>query len=275
MPTNKHFKDIKTCFCFLDETGLLYSARDKFFALGIIKCSEPQMLYNQIRKIRQKYNYDREIKWAGLDRKIRFDIAREFFNIFLSEDAKFNCIILNKEELDFQKYFQNNLYKVYQSFSVALLKLIIGKNPEEVIILLTDDYFTPDSEDLESAVKGIINDHYQKFIIAGICQINSKDSDILQLTDIILGAILYDLKKQKALIEDQNTYKRKFLNFLYQKLKIRKSFFINQFGFKTRNYVLSGDKIRATIFDSKRSRANKFIDKLKNKPWPVMGDACF
>lgn len=267
MPTNKHFKDIKTCFCFLDETGLLYSARDKFFALGIIKCREPQKLYSQIRKIRQRFKYDHEIKWAGLDRRIRFDIAREFFNVFLLEDAKFNCIILNKEELDFQKHFQNNLYKVYQSFSVALLKLIIGKKPEEVIILLADDYFTPDSENLESAIKGIINDHYKKFIIAGVCQINSKSSDLLQITDLILGAILYDLKKQKGLIDDQNTYKRKFLNFLYQKLKIRKSFFVNRFGF-TRNYVLSSDKIRATIFDSKRSKASKFVDKIKTSHGP-------
>ena len=269
MPINKHFKDIKTCFCFLDETGLLYSARDKFFALGIIKCREPQKLYNQIRKIRQKYNnYDYEIKWAELDRRIRFDIARDFFNVFLSEDAKFNCMILNKDELDFKKHFQNNLYKVYQNFSVALLKLVIGKNPEEVIILLTDDYFTPDGTDLEDRIKKFINDHYQKFIIAGVCQINSKSSDLLQMTDLILGAILYDLKKQSGLIEEQNTYKRKFLNFLYQKLKIKKSFFINQDGLETRNYVLFGDKIRATIFDSKRSTASKFVNKIKTSHGP-------
>jgi len=87
------------------------------------------------------------------------------------------------------------------------------------------------------------------------------------MTDLILGAILYDLKKQNNLIEDQNTYKRKFLNFLYQKLKIKKSFFINQYGF-TRNYVLSGDKIRATIFDSKRSKASKFVNKIKTSHGP-------
>lgn len=257
MPTSRHFKDIKICFCFLDESGLLYSKRDKFFGLGIIKCSEPQKLYNRIRKIRDKYKYTEEVKWANLDRKIRFDIAREFLNIFLTEEAKFNCIILDKNELDFEKYFQNNLYKVYQNFSVVLLKLIIGQKPEEVIILLTDDYFTPDGTDLEDKVKKFINDHYQKFIVAGVCQINSKSSDILQLTDLILGAILYDLKKQNNLIKNQNTYKRKFLNFVYQKLGIKRSFFRNTFGFKTRNYVLSGDKIRATIFDSKRSKRQK------------------
>jgi len=187
MLNNESFKDIKTTFCFLDETGLLYNTRDKFFALGIITCNNPQNLYSRIRKIRNKYNYREEVKWANLDRKIRFDIATEFFNIFLTEDAKFNCIILNKDELDFAKYFKNNLSRVYRNFSITLLKLIIGKEPKEVMILLTDDYFVSDSENLESAIKGIINDHYKKFVIAGVCQIDSKSSDILQLTDLILG----------------------------------------------------------------------------------------
>lgn len=253
MPTNKYFKDVKTCFCFLDETGLIYSARDKFFALGAIKCSEPERLYNRIRKIRYRYHYNEEIKWAQLDRRIRFDIAREIFNIFLQEDATFNCIILNKEELDFKANFQGDLYKVYCSFAVALLKLIIGKQPEEVIILLCDDYFTPDGTNLEVKIKKFINAHYQKFIMAGVCQINSKSSDILQLTDLILGSILYDLKKQHGIIGQQNTYKRKFLNFAYQKLGIQGSFFLKN-GWPTRNYVQSGNKLRATIFDCKRSR---------------------
>jgi len=111
--------------------------------------------------------------------------------------------------------------------------------------------------------------------VFGVCQINSKSSDLLQLTDLILGSILYDLKKQNNLIGKQNTFKRKFMNFVYQKLNIKNSFFINKFGFKTRNYVLSGDKIRATIFDCKRSVVKKITDRIKNKPWPTTGDACF
>lgn len=260
MPTSKKdFRDIKTCFCFLDETGLLYSPRDKFFALGIIKCSYPEKLYSRIRNIRNKYNYREELKWANLDRKIRFDVAREFFNIFLTEDVKFNCIILNKDKLDFKKHYNNDLYKVYRNFSIALLKLVISKNPEEVIILLMDDYFTPSRVGFEQAIKKIINDHYKNFVIAGVCQIDSASSDLLQLADLILGTIVYDLKKRAGIIIRQNTYKRKFLNFVYQKLKIKKSFFRDRFGFGTRNYVLSGDKIRATIFDFKRSTAKKFL----------------
>lgn len=257
MPTNKHFKDIKTCFCFLDETGLIHSEKDKYFSLGILKCNNPQRLYNRIRKIRSKFKYNEELKWSNLDRKIRFDMAREFFNIFLSENAKFNCIILNKEELDFSKYYNNNLYKVYINFTIVLLKLIIGKIPQEVVVLLADDYFSPDGTDIEVKIKKILNDHYKKFVIAGVCQIDSCSSDMLQITDLILGAISYDLKRESGLINGNSkggNYKRKFLNFVYQKLKIKKSFFRNTFGLKTRNYVLSGDKIRATIFDCRRSK---------------------
>ncbi len=264
MPINKeNFRDIKTCFCFLDETGLVYSPRDKFFALGIIKCSSPEKIYNRIRKVRDKYNYREELKWSSLDRRIRFDIAREFFNIFLTEDIEFNCIILDKEKLNFKKYFNNDLYKVYRNFTVALLKLIIGKKPKEIITLLADDYFTPDGINLECTIKKFTNDHYKNFVVAGVCQIDSKSSDLLQLTDLLLGAIVYDLKKQEKIISKQNTYKRKFLNFVYQKLRIRESFFKHRLGFRIPNFVSSENKIKATIFDKNKSITAKklLIDK--------------
>lgn len=136
---------------------------------------------------------------------------------------------------------------------------MIGKEPDEVMIVLADDYFSPPAINLEVTIKKFVNDHYKNFVIAGVCQIDSKSSDLLQLTDLILGAIIYDLKRQEGLVKKQNTYKRKFLNFMYQKLKIKKSFFRNNLGFKTRNYILSGDKIRATIFDCKRSLRKRSV----------------
>ncbi|MFH1412583.1 MAG: DUF3800 domain-containing protein [bacterium] len=256
MLNQKNFKDIKSLFCFLDETGLINSPRDKFFALGIIKSSNPERIYNKIRKIRDRYNYREELKWSNLDRKIRFDVAREFFNIFLSEKAIFNCLILNKEELDFESHYNNDLYKVYRSFTVVLLKLIIGKYPKEVLILLCDDYFSPEGTDLEITIKKFVNDHYQKFVIAGVCQIDSRSSDLLQLTDLILGTILCSLKIQNNIII-KNTYKRKFLNFVYQKLKINNSFFKNELNQEISNYVFEGDKIRASIFDHRKSIIGK------------------
>lgn len=158
--------------------------------------------------------------------------------------------------MDFAREYDNDLCKVYRSFTISLLKLIAGKLPQELLIVLADDYFTPEKLEIESTIKKFVNNHYENFVVAGVCQINSKSSDLLQLTDLILGSILYDLKKTEKIIEGSNVYKRKFLNFVYQKLNIKESFFINS-SRKTRNYVLSGDKIRATIFDCNRSTVKK------------------
>jgi hypothetical protein len=39
---NRDYREIKTSFCFLDETGFLYNGKDKYFALGIVKCLKPE-----------------------------------------------------------------------------------------------------------------------------------------------------------------------------------------------------------------------------------------
>jgi len=260
---NKDYREIKTSFCFLDETGFLNNGKDKYFALGIVKCQKPEKLYNLLRSVRDRNNYHEELKWAQINSPVRFRVAMDFFKCFLENaDTEFNCIILNKNELDFQTEYNNDLSKVYRSFTISLLKLIAGKAPDELLVILADNYFTPKDFELEETIKKFTNSHYQKFVVAGVCQIDSKSSDLLQLTDLILGAIVYDLKKIDGLIQGvSNTYRRKFLNFLYQRLKIKKSFFINTAEIRTRNYVLSGEKIRATIFDCQRSKVKKFFNK--------------
>jgi len=253
----KNFRDIKSSFCFLDETGLIFGNRDKYFALGLVKCCFPEKIYNEIRKIRQRFNYNEELKWSQLNSKTRFNVAIQFFKCFLKNcDAKFNCIILNKEELDFEKEYNNELSKVYRSFTISLLKLVAGQRPDEILIVLTDDYFTPEKIELENTIKKFVNSHYQDFIVAGVCQVDSRSSDLLQLTDLILGSIVYDLKRRDGLIGSTNNYKRKFMNFIYQKLEIKESFFVSNLR-NSRNYIFSGDKVRATIFDCKRSVAKR------------------
>lgn len=62
------FRDAKSSFCFMDETGLINSPTDKFFAIGIIKISRPEKIYNKIRKLRQRLNYNEELKRSNINR---------------------------------------------------------------------------------------------------------------------------------------------------------------------------------------------------------------
>ncbi len=259
LKNNQDFKKIKSSFCFMDETGLINSKRDKFFAIGIIKIDRPEKMYNEIRKIRQRFNYKEELKWAKIDREIRFKIAIKFFEVFLREKAEFSCIILDKDKLDFKKHHNNNMYKAYRSFTIALLKIMLGQNPDEIIIILADDYFSPEGSNLEETIRKFTNDHYKKFVIGGVCQIDSRSNDILQTADLIMGAIVYDLKKQNELIDGGKTsgrFKRKFVNYLYQKLSVKNNFFEN--GRSGDNYIFGRGKIKATIFDCDKSKVKKY-----------------
>ena len=56
------YKDIRTPFVFLDETGSINDKNNRYFGLAIIKCMQPHYLDSKIRLLRQKNNFYDEIK---------------------------------------------------------------------------------------------------------------------------------------------------------------------------------------------------------------------
>ncbi|MEK7636793.1 MAG: hypothetical protein AAB402_00180 [Patescibacteria group bacterium] len=117
--------------------------------------------------------------------------------------------------------------------------------------MLADDYFTPDHVDLESAIKDIVNHHYHELKIASFTQLKSDSSDMLQVTDVLLGAILYDLKMKERLVPISSNYKFQFVQFLHQQYGVTNSFFSKSNNFSSRN-------IRISIFDPRKSTAEKY-----------------
>jgi hypothetical protein len=51
-------------------------------------------------------------------------------------------------------------------------------------------------------------------------------------------------------------FKRKFVNYLYQKLSVKNNFFKN--GRSGDNYIFGRGKIKATIFDCDKSKVKKY-----------------
>src|SRR3990167_2593785 len=109
------YDKIITPFCFLDETGLLNSERDRFFSIGMVKCSRPYEMLTEIEKIRHRQNYTEEAKWQKIfpnnlpiykmmliqHHLINRQIIGEYFLPFC-----FFCIILPVPNLfDFRKHF--------------------------------------------------------------------------------------------------------------------------------------------------------------------------
>lgn len=257
MSSINDYKEIRLPVFFLDETGLLNKKDDPFFALGVIRTERPHELQREIRIIRDKAHYYEEIKWTKMS-PLKFDICKSIIESFMKNRfATFSCIILKKQELDFQKYFQGDLNRVYKSFSVTLLKNNINISPQEICTVIADDYFYPVGTNLELASRAIINDHYKKLIVACFLQINSKASDLLQLADLLLGATIYDLKLSRNFIKKHENLKSKTLDFLHKELSVQKSFFMDKKGMEQDRFLT--EKFKVSIFKPSEDNSNNTL----------------
>ena len=70
----------------------------------------------------------------------------------------------------------------------------------EIIIVIADHVLTPRNVRFEVSVKKRINEKQNRLAVAGVCRINSKSNDLLQLTDLMIGAINYNLKSSLGML---------------------------------------------------------------------------
>lgn len=229
----------KECVLFLDETGLLNANRDKFFGLGIIKTEKPQDLYLPIKQIRDKFAFYDEIKWSSVSKKNN-QVVQKIIEVFINEpSSSFSCIFLDKRHLDFEHYFHNDFWKVYESFTYHLLRASIKKS--ESCVLLADYYPAPADTNFEKNVKYRLNSKFERLAIHSVCRLDSKSSDLLQLCDYILGAISYEYKLENKLVISPSKLKIEALKHLKNNLGV-KSFMGNYKSSKMTCMLFSGSK---------------------------------
>ncbi len=230
----KDYKKIRTPFVFLDETGNLNDKVNRFFCLGIVKCMQPFFLDSRIRSIREKNNFYDEIKWNTIS-KAKVGVLEEIVKaIFETPGIYFSCIFINKDDVDFKKAFDSNLYLAYQKFTEILLQKSIEEN--EVLTILADYIATPKKIAFEVDVKHSLNTHFNRLAIAGVHRVDSKGVNLIQVTDLLIGAVSYCYKKDLNLVSgDKN--KIKILNIILTNLKI-KNFIggVNSKRFKVMEY---------------------------------------
>lgn len=196
-------------------------------------------------------------------------IAKDMFDVMIESKLKsYSAIIIAKHEKEFEAdlYFGNNLITIYRKFLILLLKGNIS--PIDIATVLTDDYFFPYNdngtlETIEGSIRAIINDHFGRLALTGVCQLNSCLNDFIQLTDLISGCILLDLKFAKGHLNKNNLSSTKkiqldFLDHMKQKIGMdtNESFFLKDGTFKkTYHNQYFGFKI--DFFDPTKSSHKK------------------
>ncbi len=231
-------KSIWTKFCFLDESGSLSNPKDPFFTVGFIKCAQPYFLQNKILYERQKNNFFDEMHFNKLSRKNIGFAKLALDSLFSTRSLYFYSYSLDKDGSYFNSKFNSNPWQAYEDISIRVLESAIPDN--EILIILADYITTPRNVRFEINVKRRINEKFKRLAVAGVCRFDSKSNDLLQIADLIVGAISYDLKLSTNVISGGDKYKKVFLQYFKEMIGLENKDFTG--GFRNHMFNIFVDK---------------------------------
>ena len=172
---------------YCDESCHLEHDNSDVMILGAISCDSryKDNVCKDIRRIKCKYINDSkiEVKWTK--------ISKELINYFFSNDnLNFRVIVAkNKKALDHKKYNNDDSNEWYYKMYYLLLdKMCDVDNSYRIFIDVKDSKGGPRIRALHNVLCQNRYD-YKKDIIKGIDQVNSNRMDLLQMADILIGAV--------------------------------------------------------------------------------------
>src|SRR3989338_7342177 len=211
------YDQIWTRFCFLDETGTLSDQKEQYFTVGILKISQPYYLQSKLFFERSKIRFYDEVKFNKLS-KNNIAFAKTVIDaLFETKSISFYSYSISTKSDYYLKNFDKNPWLAYEQITLKLLDVALASH--EIIVLIADYVTTPKNIRFEVSVKKNFNAKKKRLALAGVCRFDSKSNDLLQTTDLLIGAITYDIKYKKGLVEGSK-HKLELVHYLESKLGV-------------------------------------------------------
>jgi hypothetical protein len=196
-PRNKHGKTLPasspTAVAFLDETGLI--SQDRFFAVGVLKHSDPTQLLREVGKVRNRHEFHtkngREFKFSRLTGGT-LPIYTEAAELVAKSEATFACFVVDTAIADPLSRF-GGPWRAYAKLAAQLLHG--STRPREIVTVLADSYSTPDTVTIEQDIRDDVNRRFDRLAISAVVREDSRASDGLQLADLMLGAVVFEFRE--------------------------------------------------------------------------------
>lgn len=177
--------------------GTVYAPKEKIKAAN-----------KRIREIKEKHKIKptTEIKWTKVaSNKVQFylDVIDYFFD---NDDLHFRAIIVNKSSLNHKIFKQTHDGFYYKMYFELLSKILDPENKYNIYLDIKD---TQGAQKVKKLQEILCNNMYDfdGNIIQSIQQVRSEELEVLQLTDLLIGAMQFlnrdDVKSttKKALVE--------------------------------------------------------------------------
>lgn len=186
-------KKLINVYC--DETCHLQNRDDGIMVLGAVYCeaNETKAVAERIRFIKKKHGLPRlfETKWTKISpskQEYYEDLVDYFFN---ESPLKFRAVIVpNKDTLDHEAHYQSHEDWYYKMYYVLLKWIVRTSNCYHFYIDIKDTRGVNRVLKLHEILANKFFDFNRECIVR-VQQIKSHESELLQLADLMIGAIGY------------------------------------------------------------------------------------
>lgn len=215
----------KTFNLYCDESTHLIHDGHPYMLLSYISIAYPQirLAKEEIKAIKRKFNYTEELKWTNVH-SATYKVYAELVDWFFMNDLEFRTVVVDKSQIDEKRadYSFNDFY--FRMYFQLLHTKVDFQNRYNVFLDIKD---TCSGEKLEK-LKKIMS--YNSSI--GTLQfIPSRESVFIQLADVLMGAINYNLRIQKGDVKGNVIAKLK----LIEKIKRHSNISLNTMTPLSRN----------------------------------------
>lgn len=189
---NYGVKEMKTFNLYSDESCHLENDHKQFMFLGSVSAAYNQVKLHteNIQSLKKKHHFYGEIKWGKVS-KSQLYFYTELIDYFFSTDLKFRCVGIDKTKVDnnrFQQTYDDFYFKMYYQL---LNHNIDSRYAYNVYLDIKDSL----SAFKVNKLKEVLNVKYGVF--RNVQSIRSNESVLLQLSDLIMGAISYEQNNEK------------------------------------------------------------------------------
>lgn len=207
----------KTFNFYCDESTHLPNDKHPYMLLGYVSVAYPQTrdVSRDIRTIMTKYDFRGEIKWTNVH-DATLKMYQEIIDYFFRTDIKFRTIVVPKKHIEVNELSSYNSY-YYKMYYKLLHHKINQEYNYNIYLDIKDTCSHTKLNELKEMLSWSSSVRKCQFI-------NSRESVLLQLTDLLMGAINYNLRVEIGDLPGTSVAKMKLVDKIknHENISVRK-----------------------------------------------------
>lgn len=195
---------------YCDESTHLENDKCPYMILSFVGTEYHRLKFHNesIRKIKRKHFIRGELKWNKLS-KSKYECYKEIVEHFFTTDLFFRAIVIDKSQLNHSLYQQTHSDFYDKMYFQLLIHKLHPDNNYNIYIDIKDSYSYLKAKNL----KQYLELDYKN--IRTLQVMRSYESELIQLTDILMGAVNYKLRKLNKV-----TAKNKIIELIEKKISV-------------------------------------------------------